>query len=116
MFLRKQKALSIAVAVGVRRPRCFAQITEPPAFPDLRIEVTGSRIARTDAETALPVQVISRDEILRGNFQYRIGADGAHLRERQRMNSQLSLGTKREPGTRERKPARARRRATRWCC
>ena len=34
----------------------------------MRIEVTGSRIARIDGETALPVQVIRRDEIERGNW------------------------------------------------
>ena len=33
-----------------------------------KVEITGSRIARIDAETALPVQVIDREEILRGNW------------------------------------------------
>ncbi len=42
---------------------------QPEALPDpIRIEVTGSRIARIDGETALPVQVIGRDEIERGNW------------------------------------------------
>src|SRR4051794_19175938 len=34
----------------------------------MRIEVTGSRIAHIDGETALPVQTISREEIERGNW------------------------------------------------
>src|SRR6266850_2139847 len=38
----------------------------PPAFaqqPIERVEITGSSIRRIDAETALPVQIISRQEI-----------------------------------------------------
>ena len=34
----------------------------------LRIEVTGSHIVRSDVETALPVQVITRDDIARGGY------------------------------------------------
>jgi len=42
---------------------------QPEAVPEpLRVEVTGSRIARIDGETALPVQIIRRDEIERGNW------------------------------------------------
>ncbi|HTS21781.1 MAG TPA: TonB-dependent receptor [Casimicrobiaceae bacterium] len=42
--------------------------SEPPLDERIRIEVTGSRIPRIEVETALPVQVITRDEILRGNW------------------------------------------------
>jgi iron complex outermembrane receptor protein len=35
------------------------------ADPAIRVEVTGSRVKRTDVETALPLQVITRDEIER---------------------------------------------------
>ena len=57
--------LSVMAALGT----VDARGQEVPALAEpMRVEVTGSRIARTDAETALPVQVISRDEILRGNF------------------------------------------------
>lgn len=34
-----------------------------------RVEVTGSRIARAEAESGLPVQVITRDEMLQGGMQ-----------------------------------------------
>jgi len=95
---RKQKALSIAIALVYTGPGAFAQTTEPPVFPDMRIEVTGSRIARTDSETALPVQVISRDEILRGNFNT-ASELMAHISANVNgMNSQLSIGTSGNPG------------------
>ena len=46
-----------------------ANAQQPEALPEpIRVEVTGSRIARIDGETALPVQVIGREEILRGNW------------------------------------------------
>ena len=44
-----------------------AQDTEALAEP-IRVEVTGSRIAHIAGETALPVQIIRRDEIERGNW------------------------------------------------
>jgi outer membrane receptor protein involved in Fe transport len=95
---RKQKALSIAIALAYAGPGAFAQTAEPPVFPDMRIEVTGSRIARTDSETALPVQVISRDEILRGNFNT-ASELMAHISANVNgMNSQLSIGTSGNPG------------------
>lgn len=40
----------------------FAQTAEPAAAPQ-RIEITGSNIKRIEGETALPVQVITRDDI-----------------------------------------------------
>ncbi|HZV92134.1 MAG TPA: hypothetical protein VFF72_02900, partial [Caldimonas sp.] len=44
----------------------YAQQTPPPAPPEQqlqRVEITGSSIKRIDAETALPVQVITREQI-----------------------------------------------------
>jgi iron complex outermembrane receptor protein len=96
--LRKLKALFLIVALAYSAPRAFAQTTELPGFPDVRIEVTGSRIARTDSETALPVQVLSRDEILRGNFNT-ASELMAHISANVNgMNSQLSLGQSGNPG------------------
>src|SRR5512132_634829 len=43
----------------------FGQESEPPRNA-IRIEVTGSNIRRTDVETVLPVQVITREDIERG--------------------------------------------------
>src|SRR5712691_13383413 len=54
-------ALSIAFGAGL----VTAPIA-PPAFAQQtieRVEITGSSIKRIDAETALPVQIISREEI-----------------------------------------------------
>ena len=66
----RRKSLSLAVALACEAqwgPASQAQLAEPLPEP-IRIEVTGSRIARIDGETALPVQVIGRDEILQGNW------------------------------------------------
>ena len=54
-----------AAALGCSHVPAFGQES---ASPDdtLRIEVTGSNIRRTDVETALPVQVITREDIERG--------------------------------------------------
>jgi iron complex outermembrane recepter protein len=54
---RSAAALSLVVAVG-------AQAQNAAPEPQ-RVEITGSSIKRTDSETALPVQVITRDEIAR---------------------------------------------------
>ncbi len=60
-------AAAIAAAFGSNADHAAAQQAE--ALPDpIRIEVTGSRIAHIDGETALPVQIIRRDEIDRGNW------------------------------------------------
>ncbi len=54
-----------AAALGCSHVPAFGQESaSPPAT--LRIEVTGSNIRRTDVETALPVQVITREDIERG--------------------------------------------------
>ena len=67
---RRRKALPYAMAAlwgATHQADVRAQQSE--ALPEpLRVEVTGSRIARIDGETALPVQVIGRDEIERGNW------------------------------------------------
>lgn len=66
----RRKSLPLAIALVCEAG--WGQSTEAPkpeALPEpIRIEVTGSRIARIDGETALPVQIIGRDEIERGNW------------------------------------------------
>src|SRR5882672_3459592 len=57
---RRASALSIAFGLGL------VAVIAPPAFaqqPIERVEITGSSIKRIDAETALPVQIVSRQEI-----------------------------------------------------
>ena len=66
--------------------------TPPPAQPLETVEITGSHIRRIDAETAVPVQVLSRQDILRtgatnvaelmANVSANIGG----------LNDQLSVG------------------------
>lgn len=58
MFKRTPICLSALMVLGVPLTGALAQ--EPQ-----RVEITGSSIKRIDAETALPVQVITRDEISR---------------------------------------------------
>jgi len=58
---RRASALSIAFGAA-----WVTVLIAPPAFaqqPIERVEITGSSVKRIDAETALPVQVVSRQEI-----------------------------------------------------
>src|SRR5712691_3227310 len=57
---RRASALSIAFGFGL------VAVIAPPAFAQQtveRVEITGSSIKRIDAETALPVQIVTRQEI-----------------------------------------------------
>jgi iron complex outermembrane receptor protein len=74
-FQRKKVAAALACIVGVGGAMAvtgaFAQVqnpdvpsnTRPEARPDIRVEVTGSNIKRVEGEGALPVTVITRQEI-----------------------------------------------------
>src|SRR5258705_244889 len=58
---RRASALSIAFGAA-----WVTVLIAPPAFAQQtieRVEITGSSIKRIDAETALPVQIVSRQEI-----------------------------------------------------
>ena len=55
---------AIACAAGTSH----AQETADEIRGTLKIEVTGTRIPRSDVESALPVQVIRREDIERGGF------------------------------------------------
>ena len=58
-FQRKKLALALSLAVGGG-----AIVGAAPALAqDIRVEVTGSSIRRVDAETALPVTIVTREEI-----------------------------------------------------
>jgi uncharacterized protein (DUF2384 family) len=73
----------------------FAQTTEAPALPGMRIEETGTRIPRTDTETALPVQVIDRDENPARQLDDGVRAEGARVRELQRRKTPRRRSAKR---------------------
>ena len=64
----KLKSSVIAVALAITAPHTvFAQSTSPESSTALeRVTVTGSNIKRVNLETASPVQIISRDELVRG--------------------------------------------------
>ncbi len=58
-FQRKKLASALALALGGG-----AIVAAAPAFAqDIRVEVTGSNIKRVDVEGALPVTVLTREEI-----------------------------------------------------
>lgn len=54
---------SVALLAGVAHP-ALAQPSEGQGGAPITIEVTGSNIPRPDTESALPVQVLTRDDIL----------------------------------------------------
>src|SRR5712671_1515699 len=58
-------ALALAAGPGylLIAPPARAQQPPPQQQPVERVEITGSSIKRIEAETALPVQIITRDEI-----------------------------------------------------
>ncbi|MEO8056996.1 MAG: TonB-dependent receptor [Burkholderiales bacterium] len=62
-MLAKSLLLAFSGTVVVSGGTAFAQTTPTPTGELQRVEVTGSRIKRIDAETASPVQVITRDQI-----------------------------------------------------
>ena len=70
-FQRKKVAAALAYVAGaggaLSLSAAFAQAVNPdvPSLtrPDIKVEVTGTSIRRVEAETALPITVISKDEI-----------------------------------------------------
>ena len=65
-FKKTGVARAVITALCGTASMMVAQETLAQAQPSLqRVEITGSSIRRTDAETALPVQVITREEIQR---------------------------------------------------
>jgi iron complex outermembrane receptor protein len=65
MFRRSRVSLAAALAVG----GVAMLATSAMAQDSQRVEVTGSRIKRTDTETASPVQLLSREDIERTGKQ-----------------------------------------------
>ena len=66
LFQRKKVASAIACVLGAGG----VVVVDAPAFAqDIRVDVTGSNIRRVEGEGALPVTVITRDEIERTGAQ-----------------------------------------------
>jgi iron complex outermembrane recepter protein len=67
-FQRKKVATALACAFGVGSMAMLAaqaQAQQQPAQADIRVEVTGSNIKRVEGEGALPVTVLTREDINR---------------------------------------------------
>jgi iron complex outermembrane receptor protein len=62
-------ALRVAIGCLVVAPDAACAESETPDDQRIKVQVTGTRIARTDTETALPVQTITRQEILDAGIQ-----------------------------------------------
>jgi iron complex outermembrane receptor protein len=56
-------AIAVATALGMLGQQALAQTAAEPEQKIQRVEITGSSIKRIDAETALPVQLIRREDI-----------------------------------------------------
>ena len=90
----RNPAALVAACAAVSTCSCgiaFAQDSQPGDV--LRIEVTGTNIRSTDAQTAVPVQVITREDIERGG-----SATVAELMSKLSanllsFNDQLSIGS-----------------------
>jgi iron complex outermembrane receptor protein len=69
------------------------------AQPDLRIEVTGSNIfQRIESETSLPVQVITRDDIVRANLNTAAEIVYTITANINGVNEFSAVGTSQQPG------------------
>src|SRR5258708_29562177 len=63
-FRQKKVAVALACAMGVGTAAYAQQPPQPPQQAAReKVEVTATSIKRVDAQTALPVQVITRDDI-----------------------------------------------------
>ena len=60
VFQRKKVASALGVLLGVGG---IGAVTAPALAQDIKVDVTGTNIRRVEAETALPVTVITREEI-----------------------------------------------------
>ena len=65
--IKRALVIGVASSAALTVPHAFANDVEEEKVE--RIEVTGSRINRTDVETASPVTIISADYIMQSGFQ-----------------------------------------------
>ena len=61
-FQRKKLAGALAYALGVGG--AFAVVGAPAQAADIKVDVTGSNIKRVEGEGALPVQTLTRQDLL----------------------------------------------------
>jgi iron complex outermembrane recepter protein len=66
-FTKKSSVVAVALAIGIMHAALAQNEAPAPAKSEFkRITVTGSNIKRVDVETASPVQIITREEMVRG--------------------------------------------------
>src|SRR5258706_7324231 len=65
----KQKKIAVMVGKAFAAVSLLSMSAGVMAQTTERIEISGSRITRTDAETSAPVQVISREDIEKSGLQ-----------------------------------------------
>jgi iron complex outermembrane receptor protein len=63
MFQRNRLAAAVSCLLGVAG--IVAASAAPAQTPDIRIDVTGSNIKRVEGESALPVEIVTREDIKR---------------------------------------------------
>jgi iron complex outermembrane receptor protein len=85
IFHRKKVAAALACLAGVGTAVTLSDAWAQVAPPDIRVDVTGSNIRRVEGEGALPVQIITREEIEREGIQTAIGLV-------ERLSANTSLG------------------------
>lgn len=66
-FERKQVALALAQVLGIGG--AMVVVGTPAQAQDIRVNVTGSSIKRVEAEGALPIDTVTRDDIARSGAQ-----------------------------------------------
>jgi iron complex outermembrane recepter protein len=95
---RKALAIACASAAGSLTAPAAAQQDAIESRGTIKIEVTGSHIVRTDVETALPLQVITREDIERGGFTTVAGLMASISANVGAFNDVLSVGVQFAPG------------------
>ena len=78
----KPRKLTVALACALGAGGALTMLYAGTAAAQVKVDVTGSNIKRTEAETALPVQVITRETLERENIQ-----SAAEFMERLSVNS-----------------------------
>src|SRR6478735_8710308 len=72
-FQRSKVATALAYILGVGGAVSLTAANAQSSSPDIRVDVTGSNIKRIEGEGALPVQVITRQEIEQVGIQTAMG-------------------------------------------
>ena len=67
VFQRNKLAAAVGCLLGIGG--ILLPLAAPAQTPDIRVDVTGSNIKRVEGEGALPVEIVTREEIRRTGAQ-----------------------------------------------